>query len=133
MTKERSNFLKSCGTCGADVHHNARACPNCGAPNPWKLKPPSPVADEYIVTENFSTTIGIQLRTFKSGETITDQSVIARLVADEAPVRPRDRSDKITTCPHCHETYLLEDKPPAQYSPEVREKLIRLGHLPPDA
>ena len=127
--KTGANLFRDCvASCGAKVHCNAKVCPNCGARSPWAGPEP---AKEYVVTEGFSCMVGVSLRTFKSGEPIREASLIEFLLKQDCPIRARADTDKIVTCPHCHETYLFVEEAPLDYTPETREKLERLGLIPP--
>lgn len=124
-----SNMQRPCTQCGELVHRNSKSCKACGAASPWAEHGDDddlPVA--YVVTERFSAMIGTSLRTFEEGEEIADLSLAERLVHDGDPVRRRTKDDRTLVCPHCHKTFLAQNAAaPPQFSPEVQEKIRRLG------
>lgn len=125
-----TNFHRPCPNpaCGAAVHRNSKRCSACGGPSPWHPEQaPTPAPNDYICTKGFGLMIGISLRTFESGERITDPSIIQLLLEQGLPIKPRGPDDRVVTCPHCHKTYLPEPEVPAEYSPEMKARLERMG------
>jgi hypothetical protein len=132
--KKITNFHKPCPNpaCGKPVHRNSKQCSACGGPSPW---PPKSVDDApaisvapYIVDEGFSCMVGESLRSFKEGEVIEEPELIKALLRDGVPIRERADADQTMICPHCHMTFLANKAAvPADYSPETKAKLERLG------
>lgn len=143
----QTNFHKRCANpaCSAAVHRNSPTCKTCGWESPWKKtakaissganldgdsapRLPELVAGQYVVTENFSQMIGISLCSFQEGEVLREPDKIRALLASEAPIRPKTNDDQTIVCPHCHKPFLLQqDAGEPQFSPEVAEKIRRLG------